>query len=313
MTSFALAAAAIAARLAIAANDDGVAAPPKPPPPAAPVSSPPPVAPASVPPKSDTPPPSTPPASITSPLTVRVPNTTVALELVQVPGPPGADGQPTKPLWVSRTEVTWDLYDVFVYRLDEPEPAPGATGVEAVARPSKPYVPPDRGFGHNGFPAMGMTFGAATAFCKWLGETTGRTFRLPTEQEWEHFALAGATDPFAASADDAARAERPDDAWFRDNSDHATKPVGTRKPNAFGLFDMHGNVAEWVTIDDGGKPLAKGGSYRDPAEQLAATVDLRQTSAWNSSDPQVPKSKWWLADCPFVGFRVVMEEGAERK
>lgn len=243
-----------------------------------------------------------------APLFVRVPNTAVTLELVQVPGPPGADGRPSKPLWVARTEVTWDLYDVFVYRLDEPDPAASATGAEATARPSKPYVPPDRGFGHNGFPAMGMTFHAANAFCTWLGEKTGRTFRLPTEAEWEHFTMAGGADPFTSNADDAARAQRAEQAWFADNSDHATKPVATRKPNAFGLFDTHGNVAEWVTTGDAGKPLAKGGSYRDPAENLAASVDLRQTSGWNSSDPQIPKSKWWLADCPFVGFRVVMED-----
>jgi hypothetical protein len=54
--------------------------------------------------------------------------------------------------------------------------------------------------------------------------------------------------------------------------------------------------------------LAKGGSYLDSAAQCAVDFDLRQSSAWNVSDPQIPKSAWWLADCSFVGFRVVLEE-----
>lgn len=250
--------------------------------------------------------PVTPPEARTNLQTIAIPKTTQSIELVR--GPKSADG---KTLWIGRTEVTWDLYDVFVYGLDQPDhsdapvaPA-GTPPSDATARPSKPYVPPDRGFGHNGYPAMGMTFEAAKSFCVWLSTKTGKKFRLPTEAEWEQFCLGDSGGTFACGVDASCLDET---AWHAGNSDHTTKAVATRKPSALGLFDIHGNVAEWVIAPDGGKPLAKGGSFKDPPDRCAASFDLRQTSAWNASDPQIPKSKWWLADCSFVGFRVVLDE-----
>lgn len=285
---------------------------------------------------------------------ITIPGTTVAIELVKVPPPPGSD----RPLWVGRNEITWDQFDVFVYGLDNPGGEARSTGADAVARPSKPYVPPDRGFGHSGFPAMGMSHHAATAFCEWLtgtlraqggGDVPRLRFRLPTESEWRHFALAGDAGELTCEPEPECLLEF---AWFADNSDRTTRQVGTRKPNAFGLHDVHGNVAEWVTEDpppaatdappapppsegkatngpaptppDGQpaeppkrprapRPLAKGGSYLDPSPRCSVEFDLRQTSAWNQSDPQIPKSTWWLSDCSFVGFRVVMEEEGEQQ
>jgi hypothetical protein len=72
-----------------------------------------------------------------------------------------------------------------------------------------------------------------------------------------------------------------------------------------------GNVAEWCHPADGGKPVVMGGSYRTPAGELNAlsTTGERQSREWNASDPSFPKSVWWLGDGPFVGFRVVCEEG----
>jgi len=244
---------------------------------------------------------------------IRIPATAVTLELVPVTMPT-EDDAPSTTLWFLRTEITWDIYDVFVYRLDLPA---GDRESDAQGRPSKPYVPPDRGFGHHGFAAMGMTFDAAQAFCVWLSERTGARFRLPTEAEWMHACLAGADGDFscgdpgepvdANQTSIAAPACLKEIAWFADNADGQTRAVATRAANAFGLHDMHGNVAEWVVTGER-RPIAKGGSYRDPAEQLAASARMRQTSAWNASDPQIPKSAWWLADVSWVGFRVVMEE-----
>ncbi|HMN95936.1 MAG TPA: SUMF1/EgtB/PvdO family nonheme iron enzyme [Phycisphaerales bacterium] len=236
--------------------------------------------------------------------TIRVPGTTVSFELRLVPAAPPAEDvadDPPPPLFVGATEVTWDLYDIFVYRLDEPQ---GDGRADAIARPSKPYVPPDRGFGHAGFPAMGMTHRAAERFCEWLSAVTGERFRLPSEAEWEHFALAGDPGDFACESEPGCLDGI---AWFLENSAGTTRPVATKAANRWGLFDVHGNVAEWVTSSSGGRPIAKGGSYLDPGEQLAAGASLRQKSTWNASDPQIPKSEWWLADCSFVGFRVVME------
>ena len=113
--------------------------------------------------------------------TVRIPGTIVESELVRVE----RDGMPA--LWVSRTEVTWDLYDVYLYGLDIPEGADA--DADAVTRPSKPYVPPDRGMGHAGYPAIGMTRHAAESFCLWFSERTGLAARLPTPGEFSSYAV----------------------------------------------------------------------------------------------------------------------------
>lgn len=214
--------------------------------------------------------------------TIRVPNTTVSLTLVRCP----ADGD-ARELWVLETEVPWELYDIFVYSLDVPEDEKDA---DAVARPSKPYVPPDRGFGHDGYPAMGMTRDAAAAFCEWLGERIGLALRLPTEAEFARF----------ADADDAS-------VWHAGNADRSTHPVQSKPANHLGLFGTRGNVAEWVSSDER-RPVAMGGSYLDPIEACAPDAKQTQQRSWNASDPQIPKSKWWLADCSWVGFRFVTQD-----
>ncbi len=235
---------------------------------------------------------------------IRVPGTTVPFELALCPaGTIESDEEQTTieidAMWALTTEVTWDLYDIYVYELDEPEEP---TGVDAVSRPSKPYVPPDRGFGHDGYPAIGMTRKAAEGFCGWLSLKTGLDVRLPTQIEWVYLASGGTDDPFCCgvSIDTLDQV-----AWYQNNSAHTTHPVGQKKPNAFGLYDVHGNAAEWVMTDTR-RPYAMGGGYRDSAEDSTATSAQRQVSAWNQSDPQIPKSQWWLADCSWVGFRFVV-------
>lgn len=234
--------------------------------------------------------------------TVRVPGTTVEFEMVRCPAGRDEEARVDIPsLWVLKTEVPWELYDIYVYGLDRPEGSPDAP--DAVTRPSKPYVPPDRGFGHDGYPAMGMTRFAAEGFCAWLSDVTGTTFRLPAANEWVHLAAAGnGTDlPEGTSI------ERLDaSAWFAANADHVTHPVGRLQANPFGLHDTLGNVAEWV-VTDTRRPIAMGGSYRDPAEACGPTASQQQDRTWNASDPQIPKSKYWLADCSWVGFRFVSE------
>ena len=224
---------------------------------------------------------------------MRVPGTTVSFELVRCPPSDAEDSVPA--LWVLRTEVPWELYDIFTYRLDQPQ----GQAADATARPSKPYVPPDRGFGHQGYPAMGMTRKAAEEFCVWLSSHTGITFRLPTATEWTHLAQggAGAFDP----SDSDTRA------WSAANANFTTHPVARKSANGFGLFDMLGNVAEWVMTDTR-RPQAMGGSYREPPESCTPSSMIEQDRSWNASDPQIPKSQWWLADCSWVGFRFVSED-----
>lgn len=227
-----------------------------------------------------------------------IPEAAFKFELVPIPA--SADGT-VGPFWMSTTELRWEAFDVYVYQLDDA----GVTtaGPDAITRPSKPYLPPDRGFGHEGFAAISPSYRNASEFCRWLSAKTGRHYRLPTAAEWEHAARAGATTEFPFGDDPAAL---PGHAWFAENADGTPHAVGKLAPNAWGLYDMLGNVAEWCTGPDG-KPVVKGGSYRDAAEALKPALIVPQSSAWNASDPQIPKSKWWLSDGPFIGFRIICD------
>ncbi|MBK9316479.1 MAG: SUMF1/EgtB/PvdO family nonheme iron enzyme [Acidobacteria bacterium] len=91
-------------------------------------------------------------------------------------------------------------------------------------------------------PVETVSWDDAIAFCKKLSEITGNEYRLPTEAEWEYAARAGSTDDYCFGNDTNLLGEF---AWYNENSDGRTHPVGHKKPNAWGLYDMHGNVWEW--------------------------------------------------------------------
>ncbi len=235
--------------------------------------------------------------------------TTVSINLVRVPGgtitvnDPANPGESVevevKPMWVSATEITWEPYDIFVFGLD----STSNEAADAVTRPSKPYLPPDRGFGHNGYAAISLAYKGADEFCKWLSAKTGRKYRLPTDAEWQYFVAAGATTDYSFG-DDVELLK--DHAFYEKNSGWQARRVGTREPNKWGIYDGHGNVAEWVAGIDG-KPTTCGGSWLDEADALKLDVRRAMDPSWQMSDPQIPKSGWWLADCTWVGFRIVCE------
>lgn len=227
------------------------------------------------------------------------------LELDMLPVPSTDSSAPS--IWMSSTEVTWDLFDAYLFKLDVPEEH--QNDVDAFTRPSKPYINMDRGFGRAGFPVISVSYKSAGAFCVWLSAKTGRKYRLPTENEWERACRAGTNSTWSFGEVPSVAS---DYAWFKDNSDNATHAVATKKPNAWGFFDMHGNAIEWCTGSDG-KPVVRGGSFRDTADGLRCDSRVLLSDAWNRSDPQIPKSKWWLADGGFVGFRVVCEGTRENK
>jgi formylglycine-generating enzyme required for sulfatase activity len=237
------------------------------------------------------------PASTPSEYRESIPGTVVSFDMVPVTGGTVTVlGQTVTvaPFYIGKTEVTWDLYDVFAFGLDKPKEGGGA---DAIARPSQPYGAPDYGWGHAGYPVISVTRQAAQAFTTWLSNRTGKKYRLPTEAEWLRAAeLATPKGTLAPAHADTL-------SWHRGNASARTHPVASKKPDALGLFDLFGNAAEWVTTAD--DTLAtRGGSFRD-----AAGSDTRalQDDSWNERDPQLPKSRWWLSDGPFVGFRLVRE------
>jgi formylglycine-generating enzyme required for sulfatase activity len=236
-----------------------------------------------------------------------------------------------EPFWMGEFEVTWNEYELWMYA-DESKPhAPnGATNytdgdvADAVTRPTKPYVEMSFGMGKDKFPAISMTQHAANKYCEWLSAKTGHFYRLPTEAEWEYACRAGTTTAYSFG-DDASKVG--EYAWFGDNSDLKYQKVGKKKPNPWGLYDMHGNVAEWcldqydpdyykqfagkVTTEPWNvakKPYphsVRGGSWSDDPDRLRSASRTNSVPAWKMQDPQLPKSIWFLTDAQFVGFRII--------
>lgn len=226
----------------------------------------------------------------------KVQGTAIQVEMMAVPGCEGV-----KPFFAARAEVSWELFDAFLYHLDQ-KAGGSSPESDAVTRPTKPYVAVDRGYGHQGWPAISMSSKGAVQFCEWLSKKTGRTYRLPTEAEWQCMAKGSAV---AAGA----MAEH---AWTAADSKNASHKVASKKPDSLGLNDLWGNVAEWCTAADGGFCIL-GGSFKDKSIDPAAMKPIPETEDWNESDPQFPKSVWWLVDGPFIGMRVVTSDAAPAK
>jgi formylglycine-generating enzyme required for sulfatase activity len=101
----------------------------------------------------------------------------------------------------------------------------------------------DSGWGRGDRPAIYITWDDAKQYVTWLSKFSGKTYRLLAEAEWEYAARVGTTTLYFFGDDAAALGEY---AWYGDNSGFTTQPVGKKKPNAFGLHDIYGNVSEWV-------------------------------------------------------------------
>lgn len=277
-----------------------------------------------------------------------IPGTDVTFEMVPIPGGEFVMGSPEneayrgddegpqvkvkiEQFWMGKHEVRWDEYDIWSYGLDIQRrklagvaPTPIDVSADGVTKPTKPYTDMTFGMGHDGYPAICMTQLAAKTYCVWLSEKTGHYYRLPTEAEWEYACRAGTTTAYSFG-DDASKLD--DHGWHYDNGDESYHKVGLKKPNPWGLYDMHGNVSEWV-LDQyspdfykslgAGKvssPLnvtktlyprvVRGGSWDDDPDGLRSAARHFSDPDWKIQDPQVPKSIWYLTDALHVGFRVV--------
>ena len=234
-----------------------------------------------------------------------LPGAAVKVEMIAIPAgtfKTASKAVVIKPFWIASTETTWEAFDAFMAS-GKPSPAYDQTpyDADAIARPSKSYILPDLGWGHHGFPAINISYLSATMFCRWLSSKTGKKYRLPMDIEWEYACRAGSSAPFKMTAAQIAKS-----AWYAANSDLVTHPVAKKMPNAWKLYDMLGSVGEWATDTDS-KPVLCGGTFKDQADKINPTTRRKQTAAWQATDPQLPKSRWWLSDGMFVGFRIVCE------
>jgi formylglycine-generating enzyme required for sulfatase activity len=278
----------------------------------------------------------------------QIPGSDVSFDMIPIPGGTFLMGSPAdesdrmedegpqfqvqlEPFWMGKCEVTWEEYELWAMGIDrqfrEITRTPSTEYdrlADAVAMPTKPYADMSFGMGKHGYPAICMTQLAAKIYCKWLSAKTGRFYRLPTEAEWEYACRAGTTTAYSFG-DDPDLLEQY--AWYWDNSDDKYQKVGQKKPNPWGLYDMHGNVSEWVLdqfTPDGytertaravKNPLAepakiyprvvRGGSWMDDPDMLRSARRLGSTADWKKQDPQIPQSIWYHTDADFVGFRIV--------
>jgi len=216
--------------------------------------------------------------------------------------------------WIEEHEVTFQEWDDYFKDMSLPQ----SKTIDGVTRATPQYIDLTWGMGRDAaHPTNSMSHQAAMMYCKWLYTKTGFFYRLPTEAEWEYTCKAGSkeVDDLKVSG------------YFKDNSDSKFHHVKEKKPNAWGLYDMLGNLSEWtidqydaeyykkivnkdpITLPGTKYPkAARGGSYQDNANQLRCTNRIASNADWNQRDPQIPKSRWWLTDGMFIGFRVVRPE-----
>jgi formylglycine-generating enzyme required for sulfatase activity len=285
-----------------------------------------------------------------------IPGTDVRFEMVPIPGgrfrmgsPPDEEGRlddegpqfevEIEPFWMGKFEITWAEYRRYMALHDIFKRFEGAgirqvtddRAIDVVTAPSSLYDPSftflagaqDRG------PAASMTQFAAKQYTKWLSLTSDIFYRLPTEAEWEYACRAGTTTRFSFGDD----IDKIDEyAWHEDNSDGERHLVGEKKPNPWGLYDMHGNVAEWVldAYSETGygelstqlqtvasafrKPtklyprVVRGGSFDLAPEDCRSAARLgSEDRDWKEEDPNFPRSPWWYTTEPAtgVGFRLL--------
>ncbi len=283
------------------------------------------------------------------PYTESIEHSSKKIEMVPIPGGEFAMGSPAgekgrssdegpqhrvsiDPFWMGKYEITWGAYDIWaadldIYRRD-------ALGIDAnvrdklaepfqVSKPTEPYTDMSFGMGKRRYPAICMTQHAARTYCQWLTAKTGRYYRLPTEAEWEYACRAGSKTAYSFG-DDASKLN--DYAWHLGNSEGKYQLVGQKKPNAWGLYDMHGNVSEWVLDQHSEKfygdnrasepnPLAipktlyprvvRGGGWDNKPLNLRSSARIGSSEDWKEQDPQIPQSIWYHTDARSVGLRIV--------
>jgi formylglycine-generating enzyme len=252
-----------------------------------------------------------------------IPGTDVEFEMLPVPGVVGKDGSVGKPFWIGKCEVTFREYREYaklglVFQHNRNTSKLVMQDIDAVTAPTEIY---DLSYQFGEVesvdcPAFSMTLYSAKQYSKWLSISVNRSYRLPTDAEWQHACVAGGKSNLKESTD------KPELFAIFGNSTENVAPVGFKQPNAWGIHDMYGNASEWVlTIFPGDKVesstefsppwVNKGGNYRSSLSRLTAKHQEIANDDYWMEDFDAPVSCSWLANNNIaVGFRLVCQMDA---
>ncbi|MFC1626451.1 formylglycine-generating enzyme family protein [Pseudomonadota bacterium] len=218
-----------------------------------------------------------------------------------------------KGFWMGQYEVTFEQYDAFT---------------KSTHRAKANDL---NNWGRGDHPVIYVKWFYAHEFTKWLSKTTGHKYRLPTEAEWEYAARAGTSSAFSfgehiAGMDnhsffkrlldsekegaDAQRALIDQYAWYGENANQQTHPVGQKKPNPWGLYDMHGNVWEWTCsvyseTFDGSEQRCIDKPKSNAKRSVRGGAWSFYAKGMRSADRRFFEPVYRL---PYIGFRVVREQ-----
>lgn len=253
------------------------------------------------------------------------------------------------PFFMGEVEVTWnEFWTFYAETMSEGRINPlavkehNASFPDVISGPTPPFGIPEQGWGSGDRPAITMTHYAAEIYCQWLSQKTGKTYRLPTEAEWEYACRGGTDTPYFFEGNPRRfvnqgirnRLFGADTTLintyvvYEENSSLRTQEPSFVQPNPFGLRNMSGNVmeycADWYAPDaysqtplqvanptgpeTGTERVVRGGHYASDAAQVrSAARDHTKYEDWFRTDPQQPRSLWWYSDIKGIGFRVVCE------
>jgi formylglycine-generating enzyme required for sulfatase activity len=152
-------------------------------------------------------------------------------------------------------------------------------------------------------PVEKVSWKSAVSFCQKLSEKESKRYRLPTEAEWEYACRAGAEGAYAGTGN------LDEMGWYDQNSEETTHPAGTKQPNAWGVYDMHGNVSEWCA--DFYEADYAAGEVTDPNGPAQGKYRVIRGGSWSNSDrsarcaarSSTPQSY----QVKQTGFRLIME------
>jgi formylglycine-generating enzyme required for sulfatase activity len=155
-------------------------------------------------------------------------------------------------------------------------------------------------------PVVNVSWKDSLAFCDWLSKQEGRQYRLPTEAEWEYACRAGTTTRYSFGDSEYLLDEY---AWYAANSNHQSQPVGRKRPNAWGLHDMHGNVWEWC-LDGYDTDYYKESPTNDPRGPEQSYTQVIRGGSWNKR-PWAARSahrggKWGDRDNPGTSYLLML-------